>query len=603
MTEDAATPARPRAHEPDDRAGRRLLIPALLLLTSGVAAGLVVAVVVQPAGPTTIDPDAAASVLYFQRIIGGHRLETFVPTTPKPLLTLVYGTAWAALGDWRVLTWLTLGLFALSVPLAVAWTWRTIRPVATLPAAAAGAAFAGAALAASSTLALEVSRANSLVWALVGWLVAGLAMGTRPRRAALAGGALLLAGLARTETLLLVGGAALALLAVVVRSRSVGSARRSGQAGDRPPGDGRDDDGRLARDLLTVVLLGALAVPLACLHDLLLTGDPLFWIGVPARYTEVYAPSVVPSDVGRYLAVLAARLRDAWPVVVAAVVGAAWLILRRRWVAVAGLGSLAAGEIVLLTALALRGTYISARYYEPLDLALLALAAAGLAGVTDVLARAAMGWPGTGGRSPVRRPDRRGGDAAGNAAPGTAAAGAGTGAGDRPASGALLGPGLAAAAGLLLGVAAVWPAAPFDRAVASSLALVRASSVALEGHIERLTADAGPAVLPADVAAGAPVVDPAGVSVFVPSLLRSRIAVEGRLPLTALGDTYASYLGSPAWSGLHAGQRIYHDAAADRPAALGRALEADPARLGTAVARPELVDAATGVRILRVESP
>ena len=157
--------------------------------------------------------------------------------------------------------------------------------------------------------------------------------------------------------------------------------------------------------------------------------------------------------------------------------------------------------------------------------------------------------------------------------------------------------------GVVLGIAVEWPAAPVDRSVAASLDLVRASSDALERYVDRLGPLAGPAVLPADVPAGAPLADPAAVRLFVPSLLRPRIAVETGRPLTALGDTYATYLSTPAWSGLHAGQRLYHDRAADRPAALDRALEADPARLGAAVARPELVDDAAGVRLLVVESP
>ncbi|HKG19118.1 MAG TPA: hypothetical protein VKB00_05215, partial [Candidatus Limnocylindrales bacterium] len=76
---------------------------AVLAVIAVVAVGLVV----QPFGPSLHDPDAAASVLFFDRIAAGNRLEAFVPTTPKPLLTLLYGAAWNATGDWRLLGLLT----------------------------------------------------------------------------------------------------------------------------------------------------------------------------------------------------------------------------------------------------------------------------------------------------------------------------------------------------------------------------------------------------------------------------------------------------------------------------------------------------------------
>ncbi len=552
------------------------LLPPALAIAAGVAASLVVAAVIHPLGPTTIDPDAAASVLYFERITSGQRLEAFVPTTPKPLLTLLYGLTWGFVRDWRVLTWETLVAFGVAVSLAIAWASRIGRRVAGRPtvgvagglggaglAAVVAASFLAVGLVASSDLTLEVSRANSLVWALVAWLVAALALSGPRARPGLAGVALLAGGLVRFETLAIVAAAAVVL---VVRA----AVARSGR-GDAP------DAGSW------LVLLGLLAVPIACLHDALLTGDPFYWAGVAARYTEIYAPSAAaagPLDVAR---TLAARLAAEWGIAALAAVGLAGLLRRRAWSVAIGLGGLGAGIVLLLFTLAARGTYVSARYYEPLDLALLALAACGAA----ALAGAAASW-----RWRRRFAGSKGSD-------GSAAC---AGADARSFTAEAF-----TAAAFTAGVAAVilaWPAAPFDRSVASSLDLVRVASANLAAYGGRLGGLAGgPAAAPSPGPVGAPSADPARVTLFVPSLLRTRLAVETGVPLTALGDTYASYLTGPAWAGLHAGQRLYHDRAADRPDALDRALEADPARLGEAVATAALVDLPAGVRILTVDSP
>ena len=68
-------------------------------LFAGLAAVAWALLVLDPLGPATIDPDASSSVLYFDRIVNGQRLEAFVPTTPKPLLTLEYGLAWIGTQD------------------------------------------------------------------------------------------------------------------------------------------------------------------------------------------------------------------------------------------------------------------------------------------------------------------------------------------------------------------------------------------------------------------------------------------------------------------------------------------------------------------------
>ena len=75
-------------------------------------------------GPATIDPDASSSVLYFDRIVSGHRLEGFVPTTPKPLLTVVFGLSWGLVHDWRMLVWETVLAWGLAVGATAAFVAR-----------------------------------------------------------------------------------------------------------------------------------------------------------------------------------------------------------------------------------------------------------------------------------------------------------------------------------------------------------------------------------------------------------------------------------------------------------------------------------------------
>ncbi len=517
----------------------------------GVLGLAVAAALIRPFEAPTIDPDAAASVLYFERLTAGQRLEAFVPTTPKPLLTLVYGLTWTALHDWRALTWETLGVFGLAVGLAGAWLARvggSVVPGAGRQrvAAAAAGAFVVTGLIASPDLVLEVSRANSLVWALGGWLVAGLALTGGRARPGLAGAALLVAGLTRFETLALVGVAGLVLL---------GRAAAAGLGIGRP-----------APRRSWLVLIGGLAVPIACLHDQLLTGDPFFWLGVPARYTALYVPgaeALTPLEYGR---ILVARYLPGWPLVILVALGLGAAARSRRWIPLIGLAGFGAGVIVLLFGLAARGTYISARYYEPLGLVLAASAAIGVGRLASLLTRR--------GRTTTHRVGR-------------------------------LGPVLAVATAAFVALVVGWPPAPLEPRIERELGLVRTASANLPVYLPKLTELAGGPVesRPGTGPAGAPLPDPGRVALFVPSLLRPRIAVETGASLARLGDTYASFLARPAWPGLHAGQWIYHDRAADRPDALDQVLEGDPPVLGRASAEIEFVDGTRGVRILRVARP
>ena len=66
-------------------------------------------------GPAILDPDEHASVLYFDRLVAGERLEEPLLSAPKPLLTVVHGLAWRAGHDWRLLEAITVAVFALAV--------------------------------------------------------------------------------------------------------------------------------------------------------------------------------------------------------------------------------------------------------------------------------------------------------------------------------------------------------------------------------------------------------------------------------------------------------------------------------------------------------
>jgi hypothetical protein len=318
-------------------------------------------------GPATLDPDEHAAVLYFDRLVAGERLEEPLLSSPKPLLTVVHGLAWRAGHDWRLLEALGVAAFALAVVCLARAAGRLGGP----PAGAATVL----AVAGSGPLVLQAARGNSMVFAVAGWSVAldaltrgrgtaepgrdrGAAVSDRDRRPTgptgpawgLAAGALLVAGLARAESwLLLPLAAAYGLLAW--------------RRGDRR----------------AVLLVLPLAAPLLWLaHDWLLTGDPLYAVRVPGRYTDLVSGRQVvpPAD---WLA-LVARRWAADPLLLAlAAAGAIWLVRRRAWLWLVALGATGIGVLTLLGLQAWQGTYISWRYFDPADLAVRLSAAFGAA--------------------------------------------------------------------------------------------------------------------------------------------------------------------------------------------------------------------------------
>ena len=431
-----------------------------------VAVGLLVRL----PGPATLDPDEHAAVVYFDRLVAAERLEEPLLSSPKPLLTVVHGLAWRLGHDWRLLEALAVAAFAL----AVVCLARAAGRLGGLPAAAATIL----AVAASGPLVLQAARGNSMVFALAAWSVALDALTRRPGPAwGLAAGALAVAGLARAESwLLLPLAAAYGLVAW--------------RRGDR-------------RALLLVLPLAAPLLWLA--HDWLLTGDPLYAVRVPGRYTDlVSGRQVVPP--GDWLALVARRYAADPLLLVLAAAGAVWLVRHRAWVWLAALGATGLGVLALLGLQAWQGTYVSWRYFDPADVALRLAAALGAAALASWAA----------------------GRLAGRSRPSGLAAGAG--------------------AVLLVGVAC-WPLAPADPLVDSTL-----------DRDARLSANTATAI-----AVLAPVAAEPGAVLTVSGPQRVRVAVELGLPLGRVRDLFLAGRAAPLDRALAGSAAVFHDADGDRP--------------------------------------
>ena len=492
-----------------------------------VALGLLVRL----AGPATLDPDEHASVLYFDRLVAGERLEEPLLSAPKPLLTVVHGLAWRAGHDWRLLEAVTVAVFAL----AVVCLARAAGRLGGLPAAAATVL----AVAGSGPLVLQAARGNSIVFALAGWAVAldALTRGARspegePDGPGVAWGtaaaALAMAGLARAETwLLLPLAAAWGLVAW-----------RRGQP----------------RALLLVLPLG---VPLLWLaHDWLLTGDPLFAFRVPERYTDLLTGrQVVPP--GDWLALVARRYRPDPLLLALAAVGVVWLVRRRAWVWLAGLGVTGVGVLTLLGLEAWRGTYVSWRYFDPADVALRLTAALGAAALATASAGRLAG---------------RGREA--GPTPAVAVGGPGRWAGVAALAGALL----------LVG-AACWPLAPGDPLVGSTL-----------DRDSRLSANTATAVTVLRPLAADP-----GAVIVASGPQRLRVAVELGLPLDRVRDLFLAGRAAPLDRALAGAAAVFHDADGDRPPERFAPLSiTTPTRVGSVELVPLRTDPDRGLYVHRV---
>jgi len=330
-----------------DRRAQFLLLAAVFVVSVAAAAS-----VIRPWVAAPLAFDTAASVLHFDRIVTGRHLELPLATTPKPLLTFLYGIAYSATGDWRAISVAALGAWGLSVALATLLASRLGGVIA--------ATFCAVSFVLSSRLLLETAWALASVWALLLWIVAGLAVTSERPRWSIAGVALGLAALARLETFLVIG-LALTVLAAL----------RFGRRRWR-----RHVPAHAWR-----ISIGLLALPIMFAHDFFLTGDPLFWTSVAATYSRAAEISGrLPSlgDVARQLTGLASGLAA---MTILAVVGLGVLAARARWAILVGLVALGPGVALFLLMLAARRIFVDERYLVPITVVLIFAAAIGLSAV------------------------------------------------------------------------------------------------------------------------------------------------------------------------------------------------------------------------------
>jgi hypothetical protein len=322
----------------------------LLLLFGGLVA-LVSAVLVRLSGPAMLDPDEHASVLYFERLIRLERLEAPLLSTPKPLLTVMYGIAWSFTQSWRTLTLLTLIAFAVGVVALARAAGRLVGPW--------GAVLMIITMVGWGPWLVRVAWGNSIIYAFSCLAVALDALSAPRRRWAVAGIALFLAMLVRSESWLL-----LPLLGIVGLV-----AWRRGERGAA---------------WLAIAFLG----PLVWLgHDWLLSGSPLYSASVPQRYTDLISGRHPVG--GRAFAKTVFLRYRATPLLDAlALLGLVRLIQRRALVWLGALAFLGPGMLALLAVYAWNGLYISFRYWDFPDLAVRVAAALGAA----ELARPMAGW-------------------------------------------------------------------------------------------------------------------------------------------------------------------------------------------------------------------
>lgn len=337
------------------------LRPARIAVVGGSFAALtaIVAWLVRPFDGGPAATDAAASVLYWDRIVAHRQLEAFVDSTPKPLLTVVLGGLHALTGDWVAGSFVTVLALAAGIVMAAELARRVEGPEA--------AAFAAVALIGSAALLAETSWGYGLPWAFAFWMAAGVALMRPVPRYGWAGGFLLLAALARPETLLFTAAATAYLAWRVVR-------------GPRPARSGG------------LILIGWLAVVVMAVHDLLLTGDPLWWTKV-ASISVAGRPVASVGGVARLNATHLLALRG---LVVVGAVGAVVLIRKRAWLAFWGLAVMGPGVALFTMLLALRGLKVLGHYLHPIDIAVILGAAIGAGAIlAEVRRRAATRVPRT----------------------------------------------------------------------------------------------------------------------------------------------------------------------------------------------------------------
>jgi hypothetical protein len=71
----------------------------------------------RPFATASIAFDSQVAVVDFSRLLAGRHVTEFLSTTPKPLLTFIFGPLELLTHDWRTLAWATLLAFAFGVML------------------------------------------------------------------------------------------------------------------------------------------------------------------------------------------------------------------------------------------------------------------------------------------------------------------------------------------------------------------------------------------------------------------------------------------------------------------------------------------------------
>ncbi len=504
----------------------------LRLALFGVASGIAF-LVIRPVHAGQVGFDVAASVLYFDRIVAGRHLEAFISATPKPLFTAVYGLIHALTADWRPISWIAIAVYGLAVVAATELAWRL--------AGLAAAGFAAVGCLGSYILLEDASAAYAVGPAFLAWTTAGLLVTSSRPRYALAGVALLLAGLLRFETLILD-----ALIAAVLIGLTLAGRRRPALA---PPRDA------------WWLLLAFLALPIQMVHDFLLTGDPFWSESVPARASQGIAVMTSIETI-RWIA---SHYVGIAPLVLLALVGVVALVVSRRWAILVGLVALGPGILAFLVFLAARGVFLSERYLSPPDLAVLFTAAVGVGSLRIPSVRDAL--------LAVRDTGRR-----------------------------TLALGLASVAlGGLAALALVRPFAPLDRALAQKID----GNLAMFIHLGSAEPDIQHALgaIPGARDVTAPPGSPdGGTLLLVPVLLRPRMAVDLAVPLTRIAGTNGPAITT---TGAYPapGQLVYHDRLGDAPASAFHVLEVSaPTDVGAIHLDPLLADPSSGVWLVSVRA-
>lgn len=495
---------------------RRHAVGRIGSIAAGFAAAVMIcAWLMRPFDGGPADTDGAAAVLFFDRIVSGQHLEAYVNSTPKPLLTLVYGGLHALTGDWRPGAWVSVLVVAAAIVMAA----ELVRRVAGLE----GAIFAGVALIGSAALLNEATRGHGLPWAFALWLAAGLALSRPVPRYGLAGVFLLLATLVRPETFIFLAVATGALAWRVVR----------GPRPSRPAG---------------LILIGWLGLVVICAHDLLLTGDPLWWtkvapLGVAGRRVASVT-SVVMLNVR--------HLREMEWLLVAGTIGAIVLVWRRSWLAFLGLTAMGPLIAVFTVLVASRGLTVLVRYLHPIDLAVILAAAVGVGAMLAAARRS----------TEVRVP--------------------------RMVLGGV--PAIGAALAVLLAVVLSVPFAPTSAAARGSIGVAPSIALRLDSVVPIL--ERALLTIPSrDVLAPGPYAfpQPGNINVFVPLAQANRLAVILHVPVSRLGwlepDKVDLAAGYPSIGSL-----VYID----------RALDAKTVTDKTAVLRPTVPTIVGDVRVVPI---